>query len=387
MAVNDNLREAKKKKKDEFFTAYEVIEAEMNSYYEYDKNAFRGKTILLPCDDPEWSNFTKYFAANFERFGLKKLISTSFAKSVWNKQLTDFEKSSPAFDNDKRNNNGKLFILEKDTNNSGHIDHEDIEFSYLCGDGDFRSEEVTKLRDEADIIITNPPFSLFRDFLAWINEANKQFIIIGNLNALTYKEVFPLIKNNSIWLGPSIHSGDRKFYVPDTYPLDAAGCGVDGEGKRYIKVKGVRWYTNIEYGNRHDFMPLMTYDENIKYNKKLINRCKKDYEGSIYQKYYNYDAIEVPVSEAIPKDYYGVMGVPISFMDKYCPEQFEILGLGIANLGLECGVQPYTPEHKEYRKNVQHKGQVNGDLYLIDSEGHPVVPYARILIKAKGELK
>lgn len=233
MAGNhSNLVAAKRAKNDEFYTQYSDIEAEMNAYVEYNSDVFRDKTILLPCDDPEWSNFTKYFAANFERFGLKKLISTSYAKSAGSRQLTLFEQESPLFDVDKHDTHGKLFTLTRDKDGSGTVDTDDIEFSgYLEGDGDFRSAEVKKLRDEADIIITNPPFSLFREFIAWLMEVDKRFVIMGNVNAITYKEVFPLLKDNRVWLGYSIHSGDRKFNVPDDYPLEAAGCGIDGDGK------------------------------------------------------------------------------------------------------------------------------------------------------------
>lgn len=296
----------------------------MNAYIEYNPNVFREKTILLPCDDPEWSNFTKFFAQNFERFGLKKLISTSFAVESKNIQTTYqptiFEQDSPYFDIDKTRIKGKIFTLDHDTNKNGVIDIEDLEWQYLEGDGDFRSEEVKKLRDESDIIITNPPFSLFREFLAWIIDAKKDFIIIGNVNALTYKEVFPLIKNNKVWLGESIHSGDREFQVPKEYPLTASGFRIDENNNHFIRVKGVRWFTNIEHGQRHQPLQLMTINDNIKFSKH------KEIKDIGYQKYDNYNAIEVPYTDAIPSDYDDVMGVPITFLDKYCPEQFEILG-------------------------------------------------------------
>ena len=230
MPKNKDLRKANGLKNDEFYTQYVDIQKEVNSYLEYNPNVFKDKTILLPCDDPEWSNFTKFFAQNFERFGLKKLISTSYAnskKKMVIKQLSLFEETSPQYDAKKTNTHGKIFILEHDSNKSGRIDIDDLKWKYLKGDGDFRSEEVKKLRDEADIIITNPPFSLFRDFLGWVRDANKQFLIIGNVNALTYKEVFPHIKNNEIWLGPSITSGDREFQVPNDYPLSASGYRID----------------------------------------------------------------------------------------------------------------------------------------------------------------
>ena len=278
MADNASLGAAKTAKNDEFYTQYSDIEAEMNAYVEYNPDVFRGKTILLPCDDPEWSNFTKYFAANFERFGLKKLISTSYAKGAGNQQLTLFEMESPLYDEELHETHGKLFTLSRDKDSSGNIDTDDIEFSgYLEGDGDFRSAEVTKLRDEADIIITNPPFSLFREFLAWIIVGKKQFVIIGNVNAITYKEVFPLLKDNKVWLGYSIHSGDRKFNVPDDYPLEAAGCGIDEDGRKYIRVKGVRWFTNIDHGGRHEPLMLDTMAHNLKFNKSLRKKLESDF--------------------------------------------------------------------------------------------------------------
>ena len=342
MADNSNLGAAKTAKNDEFYTQYSDIEAEMNAYVEYNPDVFRDKTILLPCDDPEWSNFTKYFASNFERFGMKKLISTSYAKGSSNHQITMFELMSPLYDEEKHEEHGKLFTLTSDSDGSGRIDMDDVEFSgYLEGDGDFRSAEVTALRDEADIIITNPPFSLFREFLAWIMDGEKQFSIIGNQNAITLKEVFPLLRDNKIWLGDSIHSGDRKFYVPDDYPLNAATCGVDPDGRKWLRVKGVRWFTNIDHGGHHEPMLLDTMEHNLKFNKKLRRKLEKDFGTIEYPCYGNYEAIEVPISECIPSDYEGVMGVPITFLDKYAPEQFEVLALSSGDFSLDLGVKPY----------------------------------------------
>lgn len=359
MANNENLHLAKVAKNDEFYTQYSDIEAEMNAYVEYNHDVFRDKTILLPCDDPEWSNFTKYFVANFECFGLKKLISTSYAKSAGNKQLTLFEQESPLFDASKHDTHGKLFTLTRNADGFGRTNGNGIEFSgYLEGDGDFRSAEVTALRDEADIIITNPAFSLFREFLTWIMEAGKQFVIIGNQNAITYKEVFPLFRDNKIWLGYSIHSGDRKFNVPDDYPLEAAGCGVDDNGKKFIRVKGVRWFTNIDHGLRHQPLLLDTMEHNLKFNKKLRKKLENDYGKLEYPHYDNYDAIEVPLTEAMPSDYDGVMGVPITFMDKYNPEQFEIVSF--------------------------RKGEDGKDLvFTRERERERVQPYFRILVRRR----
>ena len=326
MSDNTSLSAAKAAKNDEFYTQYSDIEAEMNAYVEYDPDVFRNKTILLPCDDPEWSSFTKYFAANFERFGLKKLISTSYAKGAGNRQLTFFEKESPLYDEKKHDTHGKLFILSRDINGSGNIDSDDIEFTgYLEGDGDFRSDEVCKLRDESDIVITNPPFSLFREFLAWILEAKKQFVIIGSKNAITYKEVFPLLKNNNIWLEPGFLGGNAFFRIT---PEDARefASGVYDVTAGLVKFRNVGWFTNIDYNARHDVLQLDTMEHNLKYNKKLKKRLLENNGKLEYLHYDNYDAIEVPFVECIPSDYNDVMGVPITFLDNFNADQFEILG-------------------------------------------------------------
>jgi hypothetical protein len=321
--TKSDLRNAKKGKNDEFYTSWIDIEKEIMAYIDYNPDAFRGKKVFLPCDDPEWSNFTKFFALNFEAFGLKKLISTSYSyeskKLNMPYQTSLFEEQAPHFDPDLNKIKGKIFTLDHDTNQNGTIDIEDLEWQYLNGDGDFRSDEVKKLRDEADIIITNPPFSLFREFLTWIFEVEKQFTIIGNVNAITYKETFNLIKQNKVWLGCTIHSGDREFGVPDSYPLNAAGSRIDENGKKFIRVKGVRWFTNMDHGRRHQPLQLMTMADNIKHSKH------KEIRGSEYQKYDNYEAIDVSFTDAIPSDYDGVIGVPITFLDKYNPEQFEII--------------------------------------------------------------
>ena len=322
-----DLVNAKRAKNDEFYTQFNDIEAEMTAYYEYNHEVFRHKIILCPCDDPEWSNFVNFFATNFKRFGLKALISTSYAKSGMSDKLTNKEKSSSYYDPEKHKTCGKLFVMTGDMNGDGKIDSDDVSFQkYLQGDGDFRSEEVTKLRDEADIIITNPPFSLFREFLKWIMDGKKQFIIIGNMNAISYKEVFPLIKDNKLWLGYSIHSGDRAFNVPDNYPIRTSLSGVDDHGHKYVRVNGVRWFTNIEHGLRHEELILDTMANNLRFNKSLKKKLAKYGDLDHYPKYDNYDAIEIPITKCIPSDYKGKMGVPISFLDKYNPDQFEIIG-------------------------------------------------------------
>ena len=379
--ANTNLGAAKAGKNDEFYTQYHDIELEVNAYLEYDPDVFRGKTILLPCDDPEWSNFTKYFAQNFSRFGLKRLISTSYApesKKILSYEPTLFETLDPKYDEDKTKTHGKIFILDKDNTGDGKIDVNDLEWDYLEGDGDFRSDEVKRLRDEADFIITNPPFSLFREFLSWIVEAKKHFLIIANMNAATYKDTFSLIKDNKLWYGCSISSGDREFGVPDEYPLEAAGWRIDENGKKYIRIKGVRWFSNIDHGRRHQPLPLMTMADNIKFSRH------KDVRGHDYQRYDNYDAIEIPYTDAIPADYEGVMGVPISFLDKYCPEQFDIVGMceNYDLYGLKTRV--YTTEEcrRAYFEKFGKRGtyDLNASGVLIRDNKYEKV-YQRILIR------
>jgi len=367
--ANESLSKAKEAKNDEFYTQYHDIEKEISAYLEYNPDVFRGKTVLLPCDDPEWSNFTKYFAQNFETFGLKKLISTSYAPESKRYKFgyvpTLFETEAPHFDADKSKTHGKIFVLDHDVTGDGKINVEDLQWQYLEGDGDFRSKEICNLRDQADFIITNPPFSLFREFLLWIMEAEKDFLIIGNMNAISYKEVFPLIKDNKVWYGCSISSGDREFGVPDEYPLTAAGWRIDEQGKKYIRVKGVRWFTNLDHGRRHQFLPLMTMADNLKFSRHKELRGRDSYE-----QYENYDAIEVPFTDAIPNDYDGAMGVPISFLDKYCPEQFEILGIGLELANMDI-----------IKKKL---GKLNGGPRLyVERNGELVRLYERILIRKK----
>ena len=320
--ANKALTKAKAAKNDEFYTQFYDIETEMEAYLDYNRDVFRGKTVLLPCDDPEWSNFTRYFAQNFEALGLKKLISTSFApESKTYKcgyQLSLFETESPKFDKDKTKTHGKIFVLTEDTTGDGVINLDDLQWDYLDGDGDFRSEEVTKLRDEADIIVTNPPFSLFREFVAWIMEANKEFVIIGNQNAITYKEIFPLLMNNEIWLGNGFKGGNAFFRVVEDRDY---ASGVYDKTTGLVKFRNCCWFTNIDHGRRHQPLRLMTEAENIRFSKH------KEIKGIGYQKYENYDAIEVNYCDAIPSDYDGIMGVYSTFFDKYCPEQFEIVGM------------------------------------------------------------
>lgn len=366
-----NLNAASKAKKDEFYTQLSDIEKEMRYYRKH----FKDKVVFCNCDDPFESNFFKYFVLNFNRLGLKKLIATCYATSpIANTQLSLFDIIGT--ENENLSKAYKAVVTKVyDKTGDGGIDMFDVaelfksgenELTELIGDGDFRSNECLALLDDADIVVTNPPFSLFREYVSVLLEHKKHFIIIGNVNAITYKEFFPLIKENKVWIGASIHSGDRKFYVPDDYPLNAAGCGIDDEGRRFIRVKGVRWYTNLDIKQRHEELILV-----------------KRYSPELYSQYYNYDAINVDKTADIPFDFEGIIGVPITFMDKYSPDQFDIVGLGIANLGLSIGVRPYKPEHKLFRKEVQKRGTVDGDLYMLDENGNPVVPYARVLIRNK----
>ena len=313
--ANKNLNAAKVAKKDEFYTQLEDIERELQHYWQH----FRGKTVLCNCDDPYESNFFKYFASRFNQLGLKKLICTCYnGSSIQGSELALFPEWKEEEEEPKRIAH-KLVITEvKDMNGDGAVDMTDVEI-LIKNDknvltqlqtGDFRSEECIELLREADIVVTNPPFSLFREYVAQLMEYEKKFLIVGNVNAISYKEIFPLIRDNKLWLGPSITSGDRKFRVPEDYALNAAGCGIDEKGIRFIRVKGVRWFTNLDHNKRHEFIDLV---------------CR--YSPEEYPHYDNYDAINVDKTLEIPCDYSGIMGVPITFLDKYNPKQFEILGI------------------------------------------------------------
>lgn len=382
MAGNSTLSAAVKAKKDEFYTQLTDIEKEMRYYRKH----FKGKTVLCNCDDPFESNFFKYFVLNFKRLGLKKLIATCYATSpIVGQQLSLFDVAGG--EEEQRNKPYKAVVTKVyDVTGDGGVDMFDVaelfknhenELTELQGDGDFRSEECLALLDEADIVVTNPPFSLFREYMSMLMEHGKHFIIIGNVNAITYKEVFPLIMENRLWFGASIHSGDRKFYVPDDYPLNAAGCGVDEDGHRFIRVKGVRWYTNLDYRQRHEDLILV-----------------KRYSSGAYQRYDNYDAINIDKTSDIPCDYAGMMGVPITFLDKYSPDQFEILGItktwfGGASKTYDVQVQI---DKNGKRSNVTklNDGPVlevseppKGKTYYVVDEKYYVQAYARILIRNK----
>ena len=301
---NSNLGAARRAKNDEFYTQLTDIEKELRHYRKH----FKDKTVLCNCDDPFESNFFKFFVLNFKRLELKKLIATCYEGSAVAEYRDGKAKPYKA-----------VVTTVHDTTGDGGVDMEDVrnlfelgenELVELEGNGDFRSEECLALLDEADIVVTNPPFSLFREYVATLMEHEKKFIIIGNVNAISYMETFPLLRDNKMWIGPSIHSGDRAFYVPDDYPLNASGCGVDEDGRKYIRVKGVRWYTNLDVKQRHEELILV-----------------KRYSPELYPRYVNYDAIEVSSVADIPCDYPYEMGVPITFLDKYNPEQFEIVGI------------------------------------------------------------
>ena len=380
--ANKNLSAAKIAKQDEYYTQMNDIQSEINAYLDFDENTFRGKTVLLPCDDPEWSNFTLFFAQNFERLGLKKLISTSYApESKTAKYGSLFEYAASQSDTTPKNERGKIFVLDHDTNRNGRIDFEDLEWEYLKGDGDFRSEEVSRLRDESDIIVTNPPFSMFCEFLAWIvgsgfvTKISKQFLIIGNKNAITYKDVFPLIKANLIWTGCRGFSGGMWFradYNERTEKIE--------DGTKLLNVPSI-WFTNLDHGRRHQPLLLMTMAQNIKHSKH------KDVRGIGYRKYDNYDAIEVPFTDAIPSDYDGVMGVPISFLDKYCPDQFEILGMcENENLyGLKTRVYTHDECKQAYMAKFGKKGTYDLNASgVLTIDGIQEKAYQRILIRRRG---
>lgn len=389
--ANQNLGDAKKAKNDEFYTQYHDIELEINAYLEYSPDVFRGKTIFLPCDDPEWSNFTKFFAQKFHDLGLRKLISTSYAPNSKPPgvpyQPTLFEIENHKFDEVKTKANGKIFTLTDDKTGDRVINFEDLEWTYLEGDGDFRSEEIIKIRNEADFIITNPPFSLFKEFLNWIVEADKRFVIIGNKNAITYKEVFPLIKENKMWLGGTSMSKDLLFGLPR--PLAEELVANKKEGSAWKRVDGVVlgrasgvWFTNIDHGRRHQFLVLMSESDNRKFSK---DQGIKD-RG--YQKFENFDAIEVGRTESIPSDYPGVMGVPISFLSKHNPDQFEIIG-DSQTMAKELGFLPIGQQFVDDYYSQGNKGQINAAWnYLVLRVGEQtVIPYKRILIRHRKETK
>ncbi|WP_122943028.1 adenine-specific methyltransferase EcoRI family protein [Brachybacterium sp. EE-P12] len=360
--ANTNLGEARKKKKDEFYTMYPDIEREMVAYWNFNKDVFRDKVVLCPADDPEWSNFGKFFADVFDEWGLKKLICTSYAPKSNQGALfaVDIpeEQNAPHYDPDLSMTRGRVRVLErKDLNGDGKFDRQDMRWSYLEGDGDFTSPEVTSLRDEADIVVTNPPFSMFRDFVAWLMAGDVQFSIIGSINAVTYKEVFQLIRDNKLWKGATANSTDMIFRVPESAevkPDDRAKAirmlrAMGGQyanlpdDANYTRQGNSCWFTNIEHGKRHEWLDLDTMERN-----RTKRKAKKVIRDRGYPKYDNYDVIEVGFTDAIPSDYDGVMGVPISYLDKHNPEQFEIIGLAAGNIRGLAGVPTSTGKDGPY---------------------------------------
>ena len=385
MAKNADLSAAKTAKKDEFYTQLTDIEKEMRYYRKH----FHGKTVLCNCDDPFESNFFKFFVLNFNRLGLKKLIATCYATSpimgsqllfyVGNDGQLSFSFDDASIHNDSTKRPYKAIVpTVYDTTGDGGVHMFDVaelfrtgenQLTELEGDGDYASPECIELLKEADIVVTNPPFSKFKEYVATLMEYSKKFIIIGNLNAVTYKEILPLLKDNKVWIGPSIRSGDRKFYVPDDYPLNAAGCGIDEEGRRFIRVKGVRWYTNLDIRQRHESIILV-----------------KHYNPELYPSYETFPAIDVSSVSDIPCDYDGIMGVPKNFIDVYNPEQFEILGYEREDENIKVGISNMPEEFlTKYRKQggTGHYTKGMKMLCYYDNNGKAKIPFSRILIRNK----
>jgi len=333
-ATNKLLHNAKRSKSDEFYTQYSDIQKEIEAYLEYKPDVFRSRVVYCNCDDPFESNFFRYFVLNFKRIGLKQLITTSYKPSpIANTQLELFgdDKTIPKSKGRPKITANKFIINEVgDIDGDGEFSLKDValqlkknkhnEWTPLDGDGDFRSDESISLLKKSDIVVTNPPFSLFRDYIKQLIDYDKYFLIIANINAITYKEVFPLIKENKIWLGTGMGRWISGFIVPESYELYGTEARIDDDGNRIVATNNCLWLTNIDHGKRHQPLPLMTMSDNIKFSSH------KEVKGKKYKKYDNYNAIEVPYTDAIPDDYGGVIGVPITFLDKYNPDQFEIIG-------------------------------------------------------------
>jgi hypothetical protein len=358
---NRSLGKARNSKQDEFYTQLSDIEKELKHYTAH----FKNKTVLCNCDDPKVSNFFHYFSHNFKKLKLKKLITTCYK----NQDADLFTKNTSKV--------GVYLEYEGEKNGNRVPTAEQIGIHRLEGDGDFRSQECVELLKQADIVVTNPPFSLFREYVEQLVKCEKKFIIIGNQNAIAYKDVFKLIHENRIWLGASIHSGDREFGVPDHYPLNAAGTRLDNNGNKFIRVKGVRWFTNLDYEERHEDFPLYA-----------------TYSPEKYPTYDNYDAIEVSKTKDIPMDYDGAMGVPITFLDKYNPEQFEIVGItktwfGSANKTYPPQTQVSTNGERSTVTKLNDGATLkiatppHGKTYYMVGKAYFVQLYARILIRRK----
>lgn len=358
--ANSNLTQAKKAKNDEFYTQFNDIQKEIEAYLDYDPDTFRGKTVYCNCDDPYESNFFKYFVLKFNDLGLKKLITTSYKPSpVANTQLGLFgdDSSLPPEKGRPKITANKFIITETgDFNNDGEYNMRDVadklranknnEWTPLKEDGDFRSPECVELLKESDIVVTNPPFSLFREYVAQLVEYDKKFAIIGNMNAITYKEIFPLIKENKMWLGATRFGVGSMWFIIGKNMPDKTGQRVDEKGIRYQTIGNSAWFTNLDHGRRHQPLSLMTMADNIKFNSKKLGG-KPDYD-----RYDNYDAIEAPYVDVIPSDFEGVMGVPITFLGKYNPDQFEIIKFRHGDDGKDLAVSGKTPY---FRILIKHK--------------------------------
>lgn len=393
MAIR-NLTNAKKAKNDEFYTQFGDIQKEIEAYLEYDPGAFRGKVVYCNCDDPFESDFFRYFVLKFNRLGLKRLITTSYKPSpVANTQLGLFgDDETIAISKGRPKITANKFIINEvgDIDGDGEFNLKDVakqlkvnkhnEWMPLEDDGDFRSDECIDLLKQSDIVVTNPPFSLFREYVKQLFIYNKKFVIIGNINAITYKEVFPKIKENKLWLGATNFNTGMYFKVPESFSYTAAyKFDRERNGEKVNRVPGVCWFTSLDHGRRHQPLPLMTMEENLKYSKH------KEIKGKVaYVKYDNYDAIEVPFTDSIPSDYYGVMGVPITFLDKYNPDQFEIIGNG-QTMANELGIKPVGQKFVDDYYKQGNKGAINAKWNnLVYHIGEKVyVPYQRILIKQK----
>ncbi len=368
---NASLGAAKAGKKDEFYTQLSDIEKELVHYREY----FRGKVVFCNCDDPYESNFFKYFALNFNALGLKKLIATCYDGSpIAQQELALF----PEEENEPKRKAYKVEISEvPDLDGNGSADLMDVKLllqssdnnvkAELKGNGDFRSPECVELLKQADIVVTNPPFSLFREFMALLIKYDKKFLVIGNQNAITYKEIFPLIKDNKLWLGNK--NGDMAFRVPDHYEPRETRYWVDESGQKWRSMGNICWFTNLDIRKRHEELILI-----------------KTYTPEEYPKYDNFDAINVNRTDDIPRDYSGIMGVPITFLDKYNPDQFEILGTDSPYYIEELGIRPMGQKWiEDYRKHggTGHLTANMHSLCLYDKNGVPQSVYKRILIRNK----
>jgi len=368
-----NLKNARRAKNDEFYTQYGDIQKEIEKYLEYNPYTFRNKVVYCNCDDPFESNFFRYFVLNFNKLGLKQLITTSYKPSpVANTQLELFaEYRTLKKSKGRQKVTANKFIINEvhDIDGDGEFNLKDVakqlkankhnEWTPLEGDGDFRSDECISLLKQSDIVVTNPPFSLFREYVKQLFDYNKKFLIIGNINCLTYREIFQKIKNNKAWLGNGMGRWISGFIVPESYELYGSEARIDENGNRIVATNNCLWLTNLDHGRRHQPMPLMTMAENLKYSKHKEIKGKKSYD-----KYDNYYAIEVPFTDAIPSDYKGVMGVPVTFLDKYNPDQFEIMG---------------NSNVRGEREHLMNKMKSATDCTYINGTAQ----YARILIKIK----